>query len=130
ERPIERLAYHYSQGESGARALEYLVQAGDKAAAAYANQDTLDFYGQALQVCEKLGDAALPTTIAVAQKRGDLHMLVQHPQDAIGDYDRMAAAARRLEDRRLEGLALAYRGWAAGEHHEFGRAEATRGAAL
>jgi hypothetical protein len=71
------------------------VQAGDKAAAAYANQDALDFYARALAICEKLGDAALPTVLAVAQKRGDIHLLRQHAPGAIGDYDRMAAAARR-----------------------------------
>jgi hypothetical protein len=75
EPPMERLAHHYSQGQCWAQALEYLVRAGDKAAAAYANHDALDFYAQALAVCEKLGDAALPTVVVVAQKRGDLHML-------------------------------------------------------
>jgi tetratricopeptide (TPR) repeat protein/transcriptional regulator with XRE-family HTH domain len=130
EVPIERLAYHYSQGESWAQALEYLVKAGDKAAAAYANKDALDFYAQALTIGETLGDTALPTMVTVAQKQGDLHMHIQHLQDARDDYDRMAAAARRLGDRRLEGLALAARGWAEEEHHEFEAAEVTLRAAL
>jgi tetratricopeptide (TPR) repeat protein/transcriptional regulator with XRE-family HTH domain len=130
EPPVALLAYHYSQSETWARALEYLLQAGDKAAAAYANQDALDFYAQALAICEKLGDAALPTVLAVAQKRGDIHLLRQHAPGAIGDYDRMAAAARRRGDRHREGLALAYRGWAEENHHEFETAEATLRAAL
>jgi tetratricopeptide (TPR) repeat protein len=128
--PIELLAYHYRQGEAWAQALEYLVQAGDKAAAAYANHDALDFYAQALAVCENLGDAALPTVPVVAQKRGNIHMIIQHAHDASADYDQMAEAARRRGDRHLEGLGLAYRGWAEEEYHEFETAEATLRVAL
>jgi tetratricopeptide (TPR) repeat protein len=128
--PIERLAYHYSQGESWPQALEYLVRAGDKAVASYANQDALDFFAQALAVCEKFGDAALPTVLAVSQKRGDLHVLIERIQDAISDYNRMAEAARRQGERRLEGMALACRGWAEEGEHEFEAAEETLRAAL
>jgi tetratricopeptide (TPR) repeat protein/DNA-binding XRE family transcriptional regulator len=130
EAPIEQLAYHYSQGESWAQALEYLVKAGDKAAAVYANQDALDFYAQAFTTCDKLGDAALPTVVAVAQKRGDLHGHIQHLQDARDDYAQMAIVAHRLGERRLEGVALAYRGWTEEEQHQFERAEATLREAL
>jgi tetratricopeptide (TPR) repeat protein/transcriptional regulator with XRE-family HTH domain len=130
EVPIERLAYHFSQGESWERALEYLVKAGDRAAAVYANQDALVYYAQALTVCDRLGDAALPTEVAVAQKRGDLHVHIQHLREARDDYDRVAVAARRLGDRRLEGLALADRGRVEEEGHAFETAEETLRAAL
>jgi tetratricopeptide (TPR) repeat protein/transcriptional regulator with XRE-family HTH domain len=124
------LAYHFQQGEDWDQALAYLVQAGDEAAAAYAHQDALNFYAQALAVSEKLGGAALPTVVAVYQKRGDLHQLLQRVQDAISDYDRMVVAARRMGDRRLEGLALAYRGKAEEDHHEFEQAASTLRVAL
>jgi tetratricopeptide (TPR) repeat protein/transcriptional regulator with XRE-family HTH domain len=128
--PPARLAYHFSQGAVWPKALEYLVLTGDRAAAAYANQDALTFYAQAVAVCERLGDEALPTAVEVARKRGELQMLIQHPRDAIGDFERMARAARRLGDRHREGLALAYRGAAEEEDHEFEMAEATLRAAL
>lgn len=128
--PVERLAYHYTHGEVWLKALDYLVQAGDKAAAAYANGDALEFYAQALSACEKLGEAALATVVAVAQKRADIQMLIQHPADASNDYDRMAAVACRLGDRHLEGLALVGRGHAEEEQHLFETAEATLRAAL
>ncbi len=53
----ETLAHHYSEGQDWEKALDYLGKAGDKAAAAYANQDALEFYGRALDVCAKLGEA-------------------------------------------------------------------------
>jgi hypothetical protein len=81
-------------------------------------------------VSEQVGDAALPTVLAVTQKRGALHELLQHVQDAIVDYDQMATAARRLGDRRQEGMALAYRGRSEEDHHDFERAETTLRAAL
>jgi tetratricopeptide (TPR) repeat protein len=128
--PIERLAYHYSQGEMWAQALAYLVQAGDKAAAAHANRDALSFYTQALAVCETLGEAALPTVLTVAQRRGDLHILLLHGSDAAADYERMAEAARRRGDRHREGLALVHRGDAEMVDGSFETAEATLRAAL
>ena len=128
--PIERLAYHYGQGESWPQALDYLVQAGDKARAAYANQDALAFYAQALTVSETLGDAALPTAALVAQRRGDVQMLIQQVQGAIADYSLMVEIARRLRDQQLEGLALACLGAAEAELHEFEKAETSLRAAL
>ena len=46
----ETLAYHYAQGKAWPKALQYLDLAGEKATAAYANQDALEFYAQALDV--------------------------------------------------------------------------------
>ena len=126
----EQLAYHYAQAEAWPRALEYLMKAGDKAAAAYANRDALDFYTQALEVCEKLGDAALPVAVAAVQKRAAVHRLVDRYSAALADYEQMREMAHRLADRRLEGLALVYRGGIEVEEHAFEIAEQTLRAAL
>lgn len=44
----EALAYHYEQAADTARALEFLIKAGDRARSIYANQDAVTFYTQAL----------------------------------------------------------------------------------
>ena len=49
---------------------------------------------------------------------------------SISDFDRARTVARRLGDRHLEGLALAYRGWAEGWNRDFDTSEVTTRAAL
>jgi predicted ATPase len=126
----EFLAHHYHEGEDLAKALDYLEKAGDKAKAAFANQDALDYYAQALEVCEKLGDSTLATSASIAQKRGPANMAIGNYSDAVDDFNRVIDIARRLGDRRLEGMALAYR--SVPEHwlHEFETEEWTLRAAL
>ncbi len=126
----ETLAYHYSQGEDWAKALEYLEKAGDKATAAYANQDALDFYARALVVCEKLGDTVVATAAIVAQKRGFVHFGLGEYPGAVADFERMLGFAKILHDRHLEGLALVFRGMAELNAHTFEVAEQTLRAAL
>jgi tetratricopeptide (TPR) repeat protein len=106
----EMLAYQYREGEDWAKALDYLVKAGDKVTAAYANMEALDYYARALEVCEKLGATAFTKSAEVARKRGLVNSTIGNFQDAIADFNRMVACARSLADRRLEGMALAYRG--------------------
>jgi tetratricopeptide (TPR) repeat protein len=129
EPPVAELAYHYTEGGAWEKALDYLVLAGDKAVAAYANQDALDFYARALTVCEKLGDAVLATAVSVAQRRGLLHYGLGQYAGAAADFERMLGLARRLGDRHLEGMALAYRGMSEHWAHNFETAEATYRAA-
>jgi class 3 adenylate cyclase/tetratricopeptide (TPR) repeat protein len=105
----EALAHHYYEGEDWAKALDYQVQSGDKAAASYANQDALDYYAQALEVCAKLGAPALETAASVAQKRGFLNTTIGEFQGAAADFNQMQVTARSLGDRRLEGMGLAAR---------------------
>jgi len=105
----EALAHHYYEGEDWAKALDYQVQAGDKAAASYANQDALDYYAQALEVCAKLGAPALETAASVAQRRGFLNITIGEWQGAIANFNQMQDAARSMGDRRLEGMGLAAR---------------------
>ena len=66
----------------------------------------------------------------VFQKRGLLRFTAGDFGGAIGDFDWMLADARRLGDRRLESMALAYRGWIEWWNHEFDKAELTAREAL
>ena len=126
----EALAHHYYEGQEWEKALDYLVKAGEKAAASYANQEALDYYARALDVCERLGDAAIETASAVAERRGFVNETVGDFRGAIADFERMLDAARSLGDRRLEGVALAHRGGEELFEHDFEAAEETLTAAM
>jgi len=126
----ETLAHHYAEGHDWEKALDYLDKAGDKAAAAYANQEALSFYGRALEVCVLLGDDAVATRASIAAKRGFVGYAIGDVAGAIGDFDRMAAEARVLGDRALEGIALSSRGFMEFLNLEFDKVEATGAEAL
>jgi class 3 adenylate cyclase/tetratricopeptide (TPR) repeat protein len=125
----EILAHHYYQGQDWYKALDYLTKAGDKSASAYANQDALRFYARALEVCDKLGEAALPAAAALASKRGLLNYGIGDTATGVADFDRMVTIAQRLHDRGLEGTALSYRGFLQVYNHEISQAEVTLRAA-
>jgi tetratricopeptide (TPR) repeat protein len=126
----EALAHHYHQGQEWQKALHYLVKAAQKAAAAYANQDAVDHYARALEVCEKLGDSALGQSVAIAQSRAFVNFTIGDFPSAAADCGRILAAARSLGSRRLEGMALALRGMAELRDHDCETAEETLKAAL
>ena len=50
----ETIAHHYYRAEEWSRAFTYLVKAGDKARAAFANSEAVHFYEQALEVAAHL----------------------------------------------------------------------------
>jgi tetratricopeptide (TPR) repeat protein len=126
----ESIAYHYDRAGNWEKALVYLERAGDEAAAAYANQDALEHYARALEVCEVIGDSALVTAVRVSQKRAMVNLSISNPPGMVDDFNRMLAAARNLGDRHSEGLALAYRGFAEQQSHDFETALQTLKAAL
>jgi class 3 adenylate cyclase/tetratricopeptide (TPR) repeat protein len=107
----EALAHHYYEGQNWEKALQYLEEAGDKATSAYANQEALDYYRRALEVCERIGPGAQRKAAKVAEKRGFVNFAVGGPDDAALDFERMRDSARDLGDRHLEGLALGWMGY-------------------
>jgi tetratricopeptide (TPR) repeat protein/transcriptional regulator with XRE-family HTH domain len=126
----EVLADHYVRGEVWAKALHYLGLSGDKAVSSGAIRQALTYYDQALALCARLGTPAQETAINVAEKRGFVCYDSGDFFGAVGDFARMRTAAAGLDDRRREGLALAYGGMAAYYGHEFEAAEESLRAAL
>jgi predicted ATPase len=126
----EALAMHCVRGEVWYKALDYLVKAGDKAAAAYANQRALDVYARAYEVCFKVGASARATAVAVARKRGFINFILGRVEDAGVAFDHMGTAAQLVGDRHAEALALSHLGMSRTMNHAFDAAELDLNAAL
>ena len=104
----EQLAYHYDRADDAARAVEYLVKAGQKAATQYANREAVTHFDRALE---------LTTTDAAAEPirllRGQSHLGLFHGREACEDFEWLLDRAEARGDRRAEleailGLGQAY----------------------
>ena len=65
------LAHHYLEGEQWDKALEYLDLAGDKARDTFANTDALEYYRQAIEVGERLGEYGPVAALAEKRRRAE-----------------------------------------------------------
>ena len=119
----EVLGYHFLRAEDWAKALDYLRQAAEKAARAYANREALVLLDQALEAARQLGDAIpVQTLLAMHEAKADLGL-------ALGDFEqaRVDSACRfdlahRCGDRGQEAAALSALGFASVWAHDFTRA--------
>jgi class 3 adenylate cyclase/tetratricopeptide (TPR) repeat protein len=103
---VERLAYHALRGGLRDRAVEYLRQAGARAAARSAHREAVGFYEQALEVIEADGprEAAVPTAI-------DLVFDLRASLAPLGEFTRTLAHLRRAEERAEAAGDLRRLGW-------------------
>ena len=119
----ETLAHHYYEAEVWDKALHYLIHAGAKATASYANQEALDFYDRAREVAGRVGDAAAGSVIELSIARGFVNFGLGDVNEALSDFRRASAAAVSVGDRGTEGLAIAYEAFVAFIAHDLEEAE-------
>jgi adenylate cyclase len=74
----ELLARHLYLGEAGAKAVDYLVRAGERAKRLYANEEAIVHFGRAAEVAEKLPD--------LEQRRIEIQLELADLYDLVGDY--------------------------------------------
>ena len=91
---VERLAYHALRGGLRERAVDYLRQAGARAAARSAHREAAAFYEQALEALEADGPRAEAVPTAV-----DLVFDLRASLAALGEFTRTLAHLRRAEER-------------------------------
>ncbi|MGQ9586246.1 MAG: ATP-binding protein [Anaerolineae bacterium] len=94
EEQVEVLAYHFSEGRVAAKAVPYLLQAGERAAARFANEEAIRFYEQALQFLDELGNGA-GDRVRAYLGLGDVRGFVGQYEAAIQEY----LSALDLEER-------------------------------
>ena len=111
---VDLLAYHYERGDDPAKALEWLMRAGDRAKGLFANTEALAMYGSALALAV---DGSGPRDAGVIHERiGDVQLLMGRYDDAIASYAAgeahggSAEPARRAALQRKSGNAMAMKG--------------------
>ena len=113
------LAYHWREGGEPARAIEYLLAAGDRARAAMAVEETYDFYTRALELADSDADRRrirLRRGIALAEleefSRADKELAALIPElDGRDEIEAILARARSTfwTEQAEETLSLAQR---------------------
>jgi adenylate cyclase len=93
-----QLAHHYARAEVADKACQYLCKAGEQAAAAFANDQALAYFAQALEL---MAPADLRTRAAVLlQREAVLDLLGRHDARR-RDLTEMDSLAASLDDRLL-----------------------------
>ena len=65
----EAFAHHFTMGAVWEKAFDYLTKSGDKARQAYANQEAITFYTQALEVSQRITPAVDDSAPAARLRR-------------------------------------------------------------
>ncbi len=94
EEIYELLAHHYSLSEDREKALTYLIKAGDKTRAAYANPEAIAFYRQAEPLAETLDRRQEQATIAASL--GDVLFHIGEYDEALDCYQRALCCCTSL----------------------------------
>jgi class 3 adenylate cyclase/tetratricopeptide (TPR) repeat protein len=103
----ETLAYHYERAEGWEKAREYLQKSGDKALAAFAPRQAIEFYDRALSAVAKSGESfSLEEAIALHSGRGQALHVTNQWNAAIESFQAMLQATRDVGDHVQQGAAL------------------------
>jgi len=95
---VEAVGHHWSLGADRRRGARYLVAAGDRARAVYANEDAARNYERALRTLQEAG--ALDEQCAVRERLGDLLAPLGRRAEAIEHYEAVRARCAQAKDRR------------------------------
>jgi class 3 adenylate cyclase/tetratricopeptide (TPR) repeat protein len=105
----EELAHHFTRGEAWEKAFLYLLRSGDKARQAYANQEAIAFYTQAIEVSGRITPALeAAQLLPVYEGRGLVRTLQTKYDEAIADFQMMRQMARASGNPQKEGESLGH----------------------
>ena len=101
------LATHFERGRDFARAVDFLVQAGDNAMGAYANAEAEALYTRALELLPRLESGAqVVKEMTIRDKRGSVNVALGRFSDAVDDLTRLVDQARAAGDVDAEFVGL------------------------
>jgi predicted Ser/Thr protein kinase len=101
------LAVHFERGRDFGRAVEFHIQAGDNAAAIYANAEAAEHFSHALGLVAKLPDADRgEREVTILQKRGAANQALSRFDQAVDDFTRVLDRSRALGNPAMESASL------------------------
>jgi adenylate cyclase len=103
---LDLLARHLYLGEAGAKAIEYLVRAGERARRLYANEEAILDFGRAAELVEQ-EPSSLEQRTEIVLSLADLHDLVGNYDEALRLYADVRESTSDL--RSFRGLTAAHR---------------------
>jgi adenylate cyclase len=106
---VDLLARHLYLGEAGAKAIDFLVRAGERARRMYANQEAIVHFGRAAELADSASSEA-KRRVEILLALADLHDLVGDYDDAVRLYASLRAATSDLLAWRGEVVAHRKRG--------------------
>jgi tetratricopeptide (TPR) repeat protein len=102
-----QLAMHFERGRDFARAVAYLLEAGDNATNVYANSEAETLYTHALTLVEKFPcEEQLDRFLTLYEKRGTVNFTLSRFEQSANDYRQMLTRAREKGSAALECKAL------------------------
>lgn len=101
---VNDIARHFLEAQENARALPYLVEAGDRAAHAYSTPEAIGYYTKALAILKTVDD--LPLARRAYEGLGGALSLTNDVQRAVQIYDEMYQLARQRGDVPMQVSAL------------------------
>jgi len=102
-----QLALHFERGRDFARAVEYLIHAGDHAAKLYGYAEAAKHYSKALGLVDKLpAHSQVETLATLYQKRGTVNHALSNFTQAALDLSNMLDQARAMGSLELQSAAL------------------------
>ena len=90
---IEDLAFHYDLGDRRDRALDYLIQAGQKAAQVYAFELAVSYFERALSLMDELGLADPARRWMLLESLGWWHVILADTPRAVARFELALALA-------------------------------------
>ena len=110
----EELAYHFRLGGIWDKAFDYLTRSGDKAREAFANQEAITFYTQAIEISGRITPVLdRAQLLPIYQGRGVILRSLSSHDKAIADFQMMRQLARDSGNIYKEGESL----WLLGLSH-------------
>ena len=98
---LEALAFHFSLSPDRLRGARYMVAAGDRARALYANEDAMRHYEQALRTLAACPAGCEPDARGARERLGDLLALTGRRGEALTHYESVLEGARLAGDREV-----------------------------
>ncbi len=109
---IDVLAFHYGRSDNDDKALHWLVRAGDRARALFANDEALAYYGDALKRAPD-GEGSLEAG-SILERAGDVQALAGKYDEALANFrhalDRTRQPQRATAARVQRKIGMALRG--------------------
>jgi tetratricopeptide (TPR) repeat protein len=95
---VDVLAYHYRNGISLDKALDYSIRAGNRAQAVFANQEAIEYFKKALELCSKFGAVGDGIKAKLHQNLGDIYQLTGKLDQASENYESSYQLYVKFED--------------------------------